>query len=232
MIKLSRTKLDLFIECPRCFYLSEKFKISRPPSFPLTLNLAIDGLLKNEFDEYRETQFPHPIMNLHKLNMVPFKHPDINKWRNNRIGIQFYDNNSDILLYGAIDDIWLNLDTNKLHIVDYKTTATPKKITLDDEWKIVYKRQMEIYQWLFYKNGFDISNEGYFVYANGNTNGIFNNALNFNMTLLKYEGRWDWIENTLINAKNCLESNIIPENNPNCNFCNYFNKINKSINNF
>ena len=30
-----------------------------------------------------------------------------------------------------------------------------------------YKRQIEMYQWLFRKNGFDVSNTGYLVYFNG-----------------------------------------------------------------
>ena len=34
---------------------------------------------------------------------------------------------------------------------------------------MVIKRQMEIYQWLLRKNGFKVSDTGYFVYANGIT---------------------------------------------------------------
>ena len=58
----SRSRIDNFLECKRCFYLTNKIGIARPPSFPFNLNNAVDELLKNEFDTYREKQEPHPIM--------------------------------------------------------------------------------------------------------------------------------------------------------------------------
>src|SRR3972149_10504652 len=48
--KLSRSKLELFTECPRCFYLDRKLGVGRPPGFPFALNSAVDALLKKEFD--------------------------------------------------------------------------------------------------------------------------------------------------------------------------------------
>jgi hypothetical protein len=35
--KLSRSKLELFIDCPRCFYLDRKMGVGRPPGFPFAL---------------------------------------------------------------------------------------------------------------------------------------------------------------------------------------------------
>ena len=47
--KLSRSKIDLFFECPKCFYLDRRLGVGRPPGFPFSLNSAVDGLLKKEF---------------------------------------------------------------------------------------------------------------------------------------------------------------------------------------
>ena len=58
---LSRSRVDNFLECSRCFYLANRLGIARPSTFPFNLNNAVDGLLKNEFDGYREKQKPHPI---------------------------------------------------------------------------------------------------------------------------------------------------------------------------
>ena len=46
MIKLSRSKIDLYLECPRCFWLDLKKGIKRPQPAPYTINSAIDLLLK------------------------------------------------------------------------------------------------------------------------------------------------------------------------------------------
>ena len=51
--KLSRSKIDLFLECPRCFYLHRRLGVGRPPGYPFTLNVAVDALLKKEFDIHR-----------------------------------------------------------------------------------------------------------------------------------------------------------------------------------
>ena len=44
--KLSRSKIDLFWECPRCFYFDRRLGVGRPPGFPFALNSAVDHLLK------------------------------------------------------------------------------------------------------------------------------------------------------------------------------------------
>ena len=50
---ISRSGIDLFIQCPRCFYLDKRLGTGRPPGFPFSLNSAVDALLKKEFDGHR-----------------------------------------------------------------------------------------------------------------------------------------------------------------------------------
>ena len=57
-MRLSRSKIDLYLNCPKCFYLDVKKRVKRPPGFPFTINSEIDRLLKNEFDIHRETHSP------------------------------------------------------------------------------------------------------------------------------------------------------------------------------
>jgi len=164
--KLSRSKIDLFLNCPRCFYLDRRLGVGRPPMFPYTLNSAVDALLKKEFDIHRSKGEAHPMMEHYKIDAIPFKHEKMDEWRNNFTGIQYLHKPTNLLIFGAIDDIWINPD-KELIIVDYKSTSKDGDINLDADWQIGYKRQMEIYQWLFRKNDFKVSNIGYFVYANG-----------------------------------------------------------------
>ena len=60
--KLSRSKIDLFLECPRCFYMDRRLGVGRPPGFPFALNSAVDALLKKEFDGYRARGQAHPLI--------------------------------------------------------------------------------------------------------------------------------------------------------------------------
>lgn len=67
-MKLSRSKIDLFISCPRCFYQDVKNNIKRPPGFPFSLNNSVDKLFKKEFDHHRLNGTSHPLQA--HLNLV------------------------------------------------------------------------------------------------------------------------------------------------------------------
>ena len=69
--RLSRSKLEDFLRCPRCFYLDRRLGVSQPPGYPFNLNSAVDELLKREFDGYRERQEPHPFMLEAGIDAVP-----------------------------------------------------------------------------------------------------------------------------------------------------------------
>jgi CRISPR/Cas system-associated exonuclease Cas4 (RecB family) len=218
MVKLSRSKIDLYLECPRCFWLEMKKGIKRPQPAPYTINSAIDILLKQEFDVYREKQKPHPIMEKFEINAVPYNHPEINNWRNTFIGIQFHHKPTDFLIYGGIDDVWLN-PQNELIIIDYKATGANQHKIYDS-----YARQMEIYQWLFIQNNFKVSETGYFVFARVNKANGFESAepvLSFDLFIEGYKGDSRWVENALIGAKKLLEEDLPPPPSDNCAFCKY-----------
>ena len=223
--KLSRTKIENFIQCPRCFYLDRKLGISQPPGFPFTLNSAVDCLLKKEFDVYRVEQKIHPLMAHYGLKAVPFRDEKMGEWRENFVGVQALHRPTNFLVFGAVDDVWVN-EAGELIVVDYKATSSETAPTLDAEYRQAYKRQMEVYQWLLRQNGYKVSNTGYFVYANGRKDlKAFDGKLEFNVELLDYTGNDSWVEKTLVEIKKCLDSNKIPEYTTDCDFCNYQKKI-------
>lgn len=218
--KLSRSKLELFLNCPRCFYLDRRLGVGQPPGPPFTLNSAVDTLLKKEFDIHRTQNSPHPLMSQYGVDAVPFRHEMINEWRENFKGVQFLHHQSNFVITGAVDDVWQN-KSGELIVVDYKATSVNGEITLDSEYRQAYKRQMEIYQWLLRQNGFKVSSRGYFVYANGDKDKrAFDGKLEFSVVLLSYDGNDSWVEKTILDARKCLEG-AIPEPNPACEFCAY-----------
>ena len=219
--KLSRSKIDLFMECPQCFYLDRRLGIGRPPGFPFTLNSAVDSLLKKEFDLHRKDQTAHPFIKEFGIDAIPYQHKEIDTWRNTFKGIEYLHVPTNLLITGAIDDVWIN-SKGELIIVDYKATSKTSEVNLDADWQRGYKRQMEIYQWLFKKNGFNVSPTGYFVYCNGDSGKpYFDNKLEFDIKVIPYTGDTLWIESALNDIKDCLMSDKIPEMNPECDFCNY-----------
>lgn len=219
---LSRTKLDLFLVCPRCFYLDVRLGVGQPPGYPFSLNNAVDILLKKEFDIHRANATPHPLMKTYGIDAVPFQDKRMDEWRDARTGgIKFLHKPTNFLVRGGIDDVWIN-PKGELHIVDYKATAKNGEVNINAEWQEGYKRQMEIYQWLFRQNDFKVSNTGYFVYVNGKTDReAFDGKLEFDVTIIPYEGNDSWVDGKLKEARQCLESDSLPQASSECDFCTY-----------
>jgi CRISPR/Cas system-associated exonuclease Cas4 (RecB family) len=222
--RISRSKIDLFLECPRCFYLDRKMGLPRPSMPGFSLNSAVDQLLKNEFDLLRKNKKPHKLMEQYGIDAIPFDHPDLPVWRDDfyqYVGAKFLHQETNLEICGIVDDIWLN-QNKELLIVDYKSTSTSKQISLEDEYKQGYKRQMEIYQWIFRHLNFKVSDTGYFVFANaGKNRPEFDGRLEFELTIIPYQGNDSWVEPTIFEIKKCLDSDQIPAASENCEYCEY-----------
>lgn len=222
--KLSRSKVELFIQCPRCFYLDRRFGLSRPDSPPFNLNKAVDTLLKKEFDYYRARKEKHPIFIEQGLELLPLTHPKMEDWRINWTGVERLDEKSNFLAFGAIDDAWVN-SAGEVFVVDYKATSKEEEVNLDSEWQMSYKRQAEFYQWLLRGNNLKVSDTAYFLYCNGKTDRPdFKGKLEFDIKLIPYQGNDSWVEKKLLEAKACLLAKEAPPANPECKYCAYIEK--------
>lgn len=213
------------MQCPRCFWLDARLKVKRPSGPPFNINKTIDELFKKEFDAHRAAATPHPIMVDNKLNAIPYHHVDLDVWRHNFTGVTALHEPTNLHVFGAIDDVWVN-DNGELIVVDYKATSKQADVSIDSDWQISYKRQLEVYQWLLRANGFKVSDMGYFVYANARLDVEgFSDKLEFRTKLIPYKGSDKWVEPTLEKLKKCLEGDM-PEVGKaamggECDFCSY-----------
>lgn len=223
--KVSRSKIELFMQCPRCFWLDARLKIKRPNGPPFQINKAIDELFKKEFDSYRTKSEPHPLMVEFGIKAIPFQHDQLDTWRETFTGVVALHKSTNLHVFGAVDDLWTN-EAGEVIVVDYKATAKDREITIDADWQISYKRQMEVYQWLLRQNGLRVSDTGYFVYANGRLDlDGFYDKVEFRTKVIPYTGSDAWVEPTLAKMKQCLEGDMPPVGKAamggDCDFCTY-----------
>ena len=233
MLKLSRSAIELSLNCKRCFILQYKYRVSLR-SLPFTLNSAVDNLCKNEFDYYRNNNEPHPLflenggVTDYLVDVVPLKHEDLDDWRNFRKGISFTDETKGFRFYGAVDDVWIK-QNGDLIISDVKSTSK-KEFNWLETWNNYdypkgYKRQLEMYQWLFRKNGFSVSNKAYLVYYNGLKNEpMFDQILKFEPFLIELDCNDNWVEDAILNAKKLIETDLMPKGSYKCDTCQYLKK--------
>ena len=220
--EIGRGKIETFIKCPACFYMDRVLGIKFPQTFGWNINIATDVLLKRDFNQYRELQQAHPFLIASgKGHLVPFQHEDFNRWTiAQQLGLRTTHEPTHFIIGGGLDDVWSNTQTGQIHVVEYKSTSSGtigKEITLDDPWKISYRRQVEMYQWILRQNGFDVSDTTYFLYCDGDrfTDQSFlgeeDASMQFKMSLLEYEGNDSWIEKTLFRIKETLSLPTCPE---------------------
>jgi len=170
-------------------------------------------------------------MKKYKIDAIPFQHEKMDEWRENFKGVQYLHEPTNLLITGAIDDIWVT-PKGQLLVVDYKSTSTTKDIDINDgtPWKEAYKRQMEIYQWLLEKNGFDVSDTGYWVYVNADTGQTgFDGKLVFDEQIISHKGDRSWVEQAIIDAHKCLRQKKIPKCSEDCEWCRYRTAASKTL---
>ena len=224
--KISRGKFSDFLTCPKCFYMDRVKGLASPGMPGWTLNETTDRLLKKEFDICREEQTPHRIFLENNLShLVPFDHPDMDKWRDSlRNGLMI--NYENIILTGGVDDIWQDKNTKELIVVDYKSQANSREVEpisyLSSPYHEGYKIQMDFYAYLLTEMGFDVNETAYFLVCNADrsADGFFG-KLDFSETLIPYQWNTDWIPSKLEEMMKTLNSDDIPLSNESCENCAY-----------
>lgn len=189
-LKISRSGLKLFLECPRCFWLDLHHKIKRPPGYPFTLSIAVDYLVKKEFDTYREKgQLPPVLKNFGIKDAKLYNGENLSEWRNNFKGIAYFEEDLNAILYGAVDDI-LEFKDGSLGVIDYKSSGA-KEITIYDD----YQKQMDVYNYILKQKGYETYPEAFFVFykviKEGETG--FANALKFTEEVRPVKVDMGWV---------------------------------------
>jgi len=249
-IWLSRSAFDDFKKCQRCFYLIRKRGFIAPGIPQFTMNSTTDKLLKKEFDLLRKDQKTHPILIEKKLDhIVPYKNEDtavniygdpiirsdtkipyekMEAWRSNFHGLQTRFKKTNFVLYGSVDDIWLDTKKNSLILVDYKSQANEKEVSQETYWdgdfKSGYQRQLDFYFYLLKQQNFKetISDDAYLLVVNAR--GLeekFDNKLLFESKLIHTKVRDENLENEIQEMINVFNSDDVPDANKLCKNCAY-----------
>ncbi|OGZ17318.1 MAG: hypothetical protein A2Z78_00705 [Candidatus Nealsonbacteria bacterium RBG_13_36_15] len=213
-IQLSPSSLNLYLECPRCFWLEKRYGIKRPPPYPYALNMAVDTLLKKEFDSYRAKGKPHPLITENNIQAKLFSDQQkLNQWRSNFEGIRYYDTGLGATLFGAVDDI-LEFPNNKLAPLDYKSTGSKVPKVYDR-----FQLQMDVYTFLLEKNGFLTPKKGYLAFYIVDKENGFEDRLPFRKELHEIDTDSSYVQGIFEEAVTLLRNKKLPSSHQDCQFC-------------
>ena len=228
--KLSRTKIDLFFECRRCFFLDQKFGIKRPHGTPLVLSNRIVDDFKKELNICRVEKNIHSKVRELNKNLIPISHNKLEEWKSSFKGASFLDDSTNLLIFGIIDDIWWDRSTNKNHSVIIKSNSKKNQMNYENIWP-GYWRQLSLYSYLLSKNLLPMSSTGILVFINTPTSmDQMENRKNFSLNIFEKILDFDWIQPTIKEISKTLNKETPPESSKKCKYCNYYYNIKKLTN--
>ena len=221
MYNLSATSLNLYLECPRCFYLRIKEKINRPSSPFSTVPTGIDNILKKYFDYYRSLNEVPPLL----VEKLPAKlladQSLISFLRSKKLSVYLED--LDIKLEGMLDDA-LILDDGSIVPLDNKTRGFPLK-----EINKNHIFQMNVYTYLLTNNdnlkNLNLKTKNLAYLANWYLdpyNLDFDNPLGFKVEIEEIKTQPESVKKVLEEIAEVLNSPM-PEPSNDCSFCQYRN---------
>ena len=144
------------LECPRCFWLQIVKNIKRPAGIFPSLPSGMDGILKVHFDKFMEKgELPPEIKELKGCRLFDDREK-LKIWRSNFKGLEYTE--GDVMLRGAVDNILVK--GKKLIVLDYKTRGFPLK----DDTHEHYRVQMDLYNFLLRKNGYNTEDYSYLLF--------------------------------------------------------------------
>ena len=226
---LSRTKIDLFIDCRKCFYNEIVRGIKRPQGPPMALNNAVIYIIKKEFEDYRELGKKHEIFSNLGKDIVYANNKELNDWKNMFKGIRYVHKNTNLELFGTIDELWFDEEEQTYSVVSIKATSKKEELNLEDI-PSNYWRQLSFYHYLLKKNNFRVSDSGYIIYCNAIKNTKrFESRLMFSTNLFSNNLKYDWIEEKLSEIFEILQGHNHPPPSKNCKYCEYVNLTNLKI---
>lgn len=216
-ITLSRWQLDLFLACPRCFWLLKRYGIRQPEGYPLALNAAIDALLKAEFDAYRAKGEPHPILTEHRIPAKLFGDlTKLQEWRTSAQGLRWTDPATGHTLHGVLDDI-LEFPDGSLAVLDYKSSGA-KEVTIYPS----YQLQMDVYTFLLQRLGHKTAPKAFFAIFLAVKDEGFGDRLPFRRTLVEVIPQSERVPDLFQQAVALALSQEVPKPGEECNICRWF----------
>jgi len=157
----SATSLNLFLNCPRCFWFKFIKNIERPRGIFPSLPGGIDKILKPYFDIHRKAHtLPEGLESglPEGANLFPDVEL-IHKWQDWKTGLT-YTSKQGVKVIGALDDC-LEIGSFVAPL-DYKTRGSAPKD--DGSSQKYYGLQLSTYSFLLKEAGYKVTKKGYLVY--------------------------------------------------------------------
>lgn len=218
-IELSPTTgLNLFLECPRCFWLRYREGVHRPDTIFPSLPGGMDRILKDYFDSFRTKDKLPPELEGKVEGKLYSDMERMDAWRNWRKGLRFEDPKLDAVLKGAIDDCLI--DDGYYIPLDFKTRGSAPKEGQSEEY---YQNQLDCYTFLLKNSGCKTRDHAYLVYYYPD---FINedHMVKFDVSVVKLKTSAERVYKVFQDAVNCFRGPIPPRHTE-CGYCAWYSDL-------
>lgn len=198
--KLSSSKLNLMVTCPRCFWLAMIKNVKRPASPMSSIPIKMDSIIKHYFNGYRGNQLP----------------PILNGKINGRLAVGMpltlrSDVGNGIVLWGRPDD-YIELEDSVIVVLDHKTASKTPTVVHPS-----YKLQMSVYSYLLNEMGYKTTNKAYLTYFTPDDCDL-HNGMKINCSIIEVTTDSSHVVDLMDTAYEILNG-AMPEPGEHCEFC-------------
>ncbi len=214
-ISLSPSALNLFRDCPRCFWLEKIKSIKRPRGIFPSLPAGMDRVIKTYFDDFRKKGTLPPEFAVAGFKDVQLyaNQAQLDLWREWKTGPRLEESDGSSL-FGAIDDLMVK--DGKYIPFDYKTKGSP---TSPEDAEKYYQNQIDCYALLLERSGLPQAGHGYLLYYSPKQVSE-KGWVNFNLQAIRLETKTDRAMKTFRAAVELLKGDL-PESSERCEYCSW-----------
>lgn len=216
MTQLSSSSLSIFESCPKCFYNDRNLKLKRPEGIKSGLPIAIDKIIKEQFDAYRG-KLPPSLQGDDRLNgFVLYDAPELKKmqhWKSNPL--KMTDENGNTIV-GAFDDLLYNPTTDQFAFLDFKSSGKERDEAFGKQY---YQKQIDIYTQFFIEAGRKVADFAVllFFWPEPSENGF----IQFKSKPVFLKPEPSAAVELFRRAMLCLDAKIVPPSGEDCEYCKF-----------
>jgi hypothetical protein len=199
--KLSPSTLNLFRECPRCFWLSLVKKISRPSGPWSSIPIKMDSIIKNYFNKYREKGELPPIIQGRVKGRLAVDMPKTLK----------FEEENGIILWGRPDE-YIELKDKNIVAFDHKTKSKAPETVHPS-----YHLQLNVYSYLLKAMGYKTTNKAYLAFYHPDDCEL-HNGMCMHCTVIEVKTNPSQVKE-LVNRAYIVLNRQIPKPGDTCEYC-------------
>ena len=209
--RLSPSSLNLFRECPRCFWLAMVKNVRRPSGPMSSIPIKMDSIIKSYYNRHRGLELP-PTLKGQVEGRLAVGMP---------LTLHYEAVKDNVVVWGRPDD-YIELEDASIAVLDNKT-ASKAPLGVHPS----YQLQMDVYSYLLRMNGYKIADKAFLGYYSP-IDSELHHGMGICCTVVEVATNPNRVKDLVHEAFGVL-SETMPEPGEKCPYCTWSGELHKMV---